>query len=104
VSELQQEVSELRQEVSELRREVSELEQELAGLVRQVTRESEVGPRTRLDGDLLMDSLEFAVLAGMVAERYGEHLDLEGFLAGLELDQIIELTVADIAGYIKGHA
>jgi acyl carrier protein len=79
---------------------VSSLHLEVAGLVQQVTRESEVGPHTRLDGDLLMDSLEFAALAGLVAQRYGEHVDLEGFLAGLEIDQIIDLTVAEVATYI----
>jgi len=83
---------------------VSQLHLEVAGLVQQVTRESEVGPLTRLDGDLLMDSLEFAALAGLVAQRYGEHVDLQGFLSGLEIDQIIELTVSDVAEYIKARA
>lgn len=81
---------------------MSQLHVEVAGLVEQVTRESEVGPDTRLDGDLLMDSLEFAALAGLVARKYGEHVDLEGFLASLEIDQIVELTVADIAAHIEG--
>jgi hypothetical protein len=83
---------------------VSALHEEVAGLVRQVTRLSEVGPRTRLDGDLLMDSLEFTALSGLVAERFGEHVDLQGFLSGLEIDQIIELTVEDVAAYIQGNA
>lgn len=83
---------------------VSDLHLEVAGLVQQVTRESEVGPSTRLDGDLLMDSLEFVALAGLVAQRYGQHVDLQGFLAGLEIDEIIELTVADIATYIQDRA
>ena len=83
---------------------VSELESEVAGLVQRVTRSEEVGPKTRLDADLLMDSLEFTALAVLVADRYGEHVDLQKFLAGLELDQIIELSVADVAKYIEGHA
>ena len=83
---------------------MADLHLEVAGLVQQITREGEVGPQTRLDGDLLMDSLEFAALAGLVAERYGEHVDLEGFLATLDIDQIIELTVSDIAEHIAaGH-
>ena len=83
---------------------MSQLHLEVAGLVQQVTRESEVGPSTRLDGDLLMDSLEFAALAGLLAQRYGEHVDLQGFLAELEIDQIIELTVSDVAEYIEARA
>lgn len=83
---------------------MSELYAEVAGLVRQVLRDSEFGPQTRLDGDLLMDSLEFTALAALVADRYGEHVDLQGFLAGLEIDQIIDLTVADVTKYIEGHA
>jgi len=83
---------------------VSQLHLEVAGLVQQVTRESEVGPSTRLDGDLLMDSLEFAALAGLLAQRYGEYVDLQGFLAELEIDQIIELTVSDVAEYIEARA
>ena len=82
---------------------MSDLHLEVAGLVQQVTRESEVGPSTRLDGDLLMDSLVFVALAGLVAQRYGKHVDLQGFVAGLEIDEIIELTVADVAKYIATY-
>jgi acyl carrier protein len=83
---------------------VSQLHLEVAGLVQRVTGQGGVGPQTRLDGDLLMDSLEFTALAGLVAGRFGEHVDLQGFLAGLEIDEIIELTVADLAEYIEGKA
>lgn len=80
---------------------MSELYSEVAGLVRQVIGDAEFGPHTRLDGDLLMDSLEFTALAALVAGRYGEHVDLHRFLAGMEIDDIIGFTVADVAGYIS---
>jgi acyl carrier protein len=57
---------------------------------------------TRLEGDLFLDSLDLAALAALLRDRYGTAVDLTGYLAGLDIDQLIGLTVADVAAYVTG--
>ena len=57
---------------------------------------------TRLEGDLRLDSLELAALGALLRDRYGTAVDLTGYVAGLDIDQIIGLTVADVAAYVTG--
>ena len=58
----------------------------------------------RMEADLGLDSLELATLAAMLRERFGDQVDLLGFLAGLDLDQLIELTAGQLAGYVSARA
>ena len=57
---------------------------------------------TRLEGDLRLDSLDLAALSALLRDRYGTAVDLTGYVAGLEIDQIIGLTVAEVAAYVTG--
>ena len=57
---------------------------------------------TRLEGDLCLDSLDLAALSALLRDRYGTAVDLTGHVAGLDIDQIIGLTVADVAAYVTG--
>ena len=57
---------------------------------------------TRLEGDLCLDSLELAALSALLRDRYGTAVDLTGYVAGLNIDQLIGLTVADVAAYVTG--
>jgi acyl carrier protein len=59
---------------------------------------------TRLDGDLRLDSIEMAALGELLRNRYGARVDLPAYLAGLDIDQIIGLTVADLAGYAAARS
>jgi acyl carrier protein len=56
---------------------------------------------TTLEGDLCLDSLDLAALGAVLRDRYGTTLDLAGYLAGLDIDEIIGLTVGDVAGYVN---
>ena len=47
----------------------------------------------------MIDSLELAALGMALHQRYG--VDLRAFIAGLTLDEIIELSVADIANFVS---
>lgn len=81
---------------------------QIAALLREVAGEDEqwlaaLGPQTRLDADLLLESIELAELGAALARRYGERVDLVGHVATLELDQIIELTIADVAAYVASR-
>jgi acyl carrier protein len=50
-----------------------------------------------------MDSVEFAALADLLASAYGDQVSLTAFVAGLDIDQIISLTVSDVAEYVAGQ-
>jgi acyl carrier protein len=61
-----------------------------------------INAATRLEGDLRLDSLDLAALSELLRERHGAAVDLTGYVAGLDIDQIIGLTVADVAAYVTG--
>jgi acyl carrier protein len=79
---------------------------EVIGLLRQVIGEDpgwaeRVTPSARLDQDLRLDSLEVTALAGLLQGAYGDEVDLAAFLAELDFDQLVALTVGDLAGYVR---
>jgi acyl carrier protein len=81
----------------------------LTRMLREVTGEDSdwaagITPASRLEGDLRLESVEVAALADRLAETYGDQVDLLSFLAGLDIDQLIGLTVADVAAYVTGRA
>jgi acyl carrier protein len=59
-----------------------------------------IAPAARLDDELRIDSLEFAALGERLRDRYGDQIDLIGYVARLDLDQLIALTVADLVSYL----
>ena len=78
---------------------------QIAALVRRVADGDgrwprDIGPQTRLDGDLFLDSVDLAALDAALRERFGEAVDLVRHVAGLDIDRIIELSVADVAAYV----
>jgi acyl carrier protein len=56
---------------------------------------------TRLEGDLRLDSLDLAALGALLRDRYGTAVDLVGYVAGLDIDEIIGLTVGDVTDYVN---
>lgn len=63
-----------------------------------------LGPHTRLDGDLFLDSIELAALGDALRGRYGADVDLAGYVATLEIDALIALTLAEVAQFVAAHA
>jgi len=59
-----------------------------------------IGMTTTLEGDLCLDSLDLAALGAVLRDRYGTTLDLVGYVAGLDIDEIIGLTVGDVGHYV----
>jgi acyl carrier protein len=55
---------------------------------------------TSFDADLELESLEFVSLAERLLEHYGGQVDFVAWLATMELDEIIALTVGDLVGFI----
>ncbi|GAA3038659.1 hypothetical protein GCM10020229_57390 [Kitasatospora albolonga] len=58
-----------------------------------------VVPQARLDADLALDESEFAVLGTLLRVRFGA--DLAALRAGLDLDGLAALTVADLMGLVR---
>jgi acyl carrier protein len=77
---------------------------EIAGLLRDVTGEDErwaaaVLPESRLEDDLRLESVEVAALGEALRARWG--VDLPAYLAGLDIDQLVDLKVGDLARLVE---
>jgi hypothetical protein len=78
---------------------------EIVAMLREVTGEDEawagrITEATRLEDDLRLESIELAALDQRLRDRYGDGVDLAGFLNGLDLDEIIALTVGDLIALV----
>jgi acyl carrier protein len=60
----------------------------------------EITPDTLFGEDLEMESIDLVALGGLLAERYGDRVNFAEFIAGLDLDEIIDLSVGRLTGYI----
>jgi len=81
------------------------LHAEIVELLREATGEepdwaAAITPATRLEDDLRIESVEVTALADLLRRRYGERVDLPAFLAELDIDQLIGLTVGELAAYV----
>ncbi len=80
--------------------------QTIATLVREVVGEEwiqqvEISRETSFGDDLELESIEFVALAERVQQVWGERVDFVGWLAGMELDRIIGLTVGELVDYVE---
>jgi acyl carrier protein len=78
-------------------------------LLREATGEDDgwaarIGPDSRLEDDLGLDSLEVAELGELLGRRYGAVVDLSAYLAGLELEQLLALCVDDLIELVAERA
>jgi acyl carrier protein len=78
---------------------------EVARLVREVIGEDwaedvPITMATSIARDLELESIEFVALAEQLKERFGRSVDFAGWLAGMELNQIIELKVGELVEFI----
>jgi acyl carrier protein len=60
----------------------------------------EITPDTLFGEDLEMESIDLVALGGLLAERYGDRVNFAEFIAGLDLDEIIGLSVGRLTDYI----
>ena len=59
---------------------------------------------TSFDEDLQLESIEFVALSEKLLETYGERVDFVGWLAEMELDDIIALTVGQLVEFVASQA
>lgn len=60
----------------------------------------EITMTTTFNRDLELESIDLVTLAGLLQERYGRQVNFAEFLAGMEFDEIIELTVGRLVEYV----
>jgi len=60
----------------------------------------EVTRATTFSHDLELESIEFVAMAEKLQERYAGRVDFTAFLAGLEIDEILALSVGQLAGHV----
>ncbi|MCX4751518.1 phosphopantetheine-binding protein [Kitasatospora sp. NBC_01287] len=60
----------------------------------------EVTMEARFTEDLELESIDLVTLAGQLQERWGERINFAEFIAGMDLDEIIGLTVGRLVGYV----
>ena len=59
---------------------------------------------TSFDQDLQLESIEFVALSEKLLETYGEQVDFVSWLAEMELDEIIALTVGQVVAFVAANA
>ncbi|PVE11364.1 acyl carrier protein [Streptomyces scopuliridis RB72] len=62
--------------------------------------DAEISRETTFHDDLELESIDLVTLAGVLREHYGDRVNLALFIADLELDEIIALTVGELADYV----
>lgn len=60
----------------------------------------EITVDTLFHDDLGLESIDLVTLGGMLAERYGEEVNLAEFLAGLEIDDVIALRLGMLIDFV----
>ncbi|MGH9122757.1 MAG: acyl carrier protein [Acidimicrobiales bacterium] len=60
----------------------------------------EIGLDTSFQEDLEVESIEFVAMSERLIHRYGDQVDFVGWMASMELDEIIALTVGDLVRYV----
>ena len=78
---------------------------EISGMLRGILDEyglddAEIGMETTFHDDLDLESIDLVALGGQLQERYGSAVNFAEFIAGLELEEIIALTVGRLVRYV----
>ncbi|MCU4187007.1 acyl carrier protein [Acidiferrimicrobium sp. IK] len=64
----------------------------------------DIGDDTSFQEDLEVESIEFVALSEQLMARYGAEVDFVGWMASMELDEIIALTVGDLVDFVVAPA
>lgn len=85
--------------------ERQEILEVVAGELRNVigeewARDLTIAMDTSFANDLEVESIEIVALSERLHDRYGESIDLAGWLSSMDLDEIIQLTVGQLVDRI----
>ncbi len=62
--------------------------------------DAEITPGTTFRDDLDLESIDLVALGGLLGEQYGDRVNFAEFVADLDLEEIIALTVGDLVDYV----
>lgn len=62
----------------------------------------EIGPETRFNDDLEIESIEFVKIADAIQNHFGNQLGIIAWLSGKSIHELICLSVGDLTSYISG--
>lgn len=65
-----------------------------------VVEELDVSEASVFTKDLEMDSIEIVSFAEKVKAKYGDTVDFVGWLSGMNIDELIALSIGDIVNFI----
>jgi acyl carrier protein len=65
--------------------------------------EVEVGSDTTFTDDLALESIEFVALGDALQRHYGGRVDFAAFVADMDLDEIMAMTVGDLVSHIESR-
>jgi acyl carrier protein len=79
---------------------------QIAGMLRELPDagldDAEIDRDTLFHDDLELESIDLVALAGALREHYGDRVNVALFIADLELDEIIALSVGQLVDYVAG--
>ncbi|MCW4354240.1 phosphopantetheine-binding protein [Hoyosella sp. YIM 151337] len=61
---------------------------------------NEITRGTEFHDDLEMESIDLVALSGQLRERWGEQVNFAQFIAGMELEQIMHVTVGQLVDFV----
>jgi acyl carrier protein len=78
---------------------------DIAGMLRVLLEEygfdeAEIARETTFHDDLELESIDLVSLSGSLREHYGDRVNFAEFVADLELDEIIALTVGQLVDFV----
>jgi acyl carrier protein len=63
----------------------------------------EINPASTFHEGLGLESIDLVTLAGLLVDHYGERVNLAEYLAEKELDELVTLTVGQLADYVASR-
>jgi acyl carrier protein len=63
----------------------------------------QITPDTSFSDDLALESIEFVELSEKLQEHYGDQVNLAAFIADMDIDALMAITVGQLAGYIEAQ-
>ena len=81
---------------------LDEISEMLLALLDRYGIDVEITRDTTFHEDLGLESIDLVALGGMLAEHYGEEVNLAAFLAELELDDVIGLRIGLLVDFVCG--
>lgn len=79
--------------------------EQIIDIVRQVIDEDwinefDIHAETTFNDDLELESIEFVGIAEKIQEHFGRHIGFIDWLSTMKIDEIISLTVGDLADFV----